>query len=78
MLCVATSIDAMAIGLSMAMLKADVLSPSILIGIITFGLSIFGLKMGNKLGERFGKRMEVIGGVILNGIGLRVLLTHLF
>ena len=78
MLCVATSIDAMAVGLSVGMLKVEVIYPSILIGLITFALSMAGLRMGNRLGERFGKRMEVAGGIILNAIGLRVLLTHLF
>jgi putative Mn2+ efflux pump MntP len=77
-LCIATSIDAMAVGLSMGMLKASVIYPSIVIGVITFGLSLVGLILGSKLGERFGKRMEVAGGVILNAIGLRVLFTHLF
>lgn len=78
MLCIATSIDAMAIGLSMGMLKASVIYPSIVIGVITFGMSLIGLLLGKKLGEHFGKRMEVVGGVILNAIGLRVLFTHLF
>jgi manganese efflux pump family protein len=77
MLSVATSIDAMAVGLSVGMLKVDVVYPAMLIGLVTFGLSMVGLLAGNRLGERFGKRMEVIGGVILNGIGLRILLTHL-
>ncbi len=57
-LCIATSIDAMAVGLSMGMLKASVIYPSIVIGVITFGLSLVGLILGSKLGERFGKRME--------------------
>lgn len=77
-LCVATSIDALAVGLSFAMLENDVWWPAILIAVVTFGLSYFGLKSGQKLGEKFGKRMEVIGGVILIIIGLRILFTHLF
>lgn len=76
-LCVATSIDAMAVGLSMAMLKASVWAPSLIIGVITLGLSIFGLQIGNRLGETFGKRVEILGGLILLGIGLRTLWTHL-
>lgn len=74
----ATSIDALAVGLSFAMLSIPVLSPAVVIGVITFGLSLFGLLAGNRLGEKFGKRMEIIGGVILIGIGLRVLIGHLF
>lgn len=78
LLSVATSIDAMAVGLSMAMLKTPWLAPAAIIGVVTWGLSIFGLLAGDKLGQRFGKRMEILGGIILLGIGLRVLLTHLF
>jgi putative Mn2+ efflux pump MntP len=76
-LSVATSIDALAVGLSLAMLKVPIISPSIIIGVVTFGLSMVGLLVGNKLGEKFGKRMEVIGGIVLILIGLRVLITHL-
>ena len=78
MLSLATSIDAMAVGLSLAMLSLPVIAPSVVIGLVTFGLSIFGLLAGGKLGEKFGKRMEVLGGVILIGIGLRVLIGDLF
>ncbi len=76
-LCVATSLDAMAVGLSMAMLKTPVFYPSLLIGVVASGLSIFGLLAGTKLGETFGKRMEILGGLILLGIGIRVVLTHI-
>ncbi len=77
MLCVATSLDAMAVGLSMAMLKTPVIYPSLVIGVVASGLSIFGLFAGGKLGETFGKRMEILGGLILVGIGVRVLVTHI-
>jgi putative Mn2+ efflux pump MntP len=76
-LCVATSIDALAIGLSLAMLGVLILYPSIVIGVVTASLSFIGLLIGHKLGAAFGKRMEVLGGLILIGIGLRVLITHL-
>jgi len=77
MLSVATSIDAFAIGLSLSMLQVDILLPSVVIGVVTAGLSLTGLLIGHKLGTKFGKRMEILGGVILIGIGLRVLITHL-
>lgn len=77
-LCVATSIDALAVGLSFALLKSEVWWPAFLIGIVTLGLSYFGLKSGQKLGEKFGKRMEIIGGSILILIGVRILVSHLF
>ena len=78
MLSVATSLDAMAVGLSMAFLRVSILYPALVIGVVTFGLSIAALFLGNKLGEKFGKKMEVIGGIVLIGIGLEILATHLF
>jgi manganese efflux pump family protein len=77
-LTVATSIDALAVGLSLAMIDVQILAPSVIIGVVTFGLSLAGLFAGNILGEKFGKRMEIIGGLVLLGIGFRVLITHLF
>ncbi len=74
---VATSIDAMAVGLGMAMLKVSILFPSLVIAVVASAFSLVGLLAGGKLGERFGKRMEVLGGLILIGIGLRILFTHL-
>ncbi|HEX9017536.1 MAG TPA: manganese efflux pump MntP family protein [Anaerolineaceae bacterium] len=76
MLCVATSLDAMAVGLSMAMLRSPVLYPSLVIGVVTSALSVVGLLAGCRLGETFGKRMEVLGGLVLLFIGIRVVLTH--
>jgi putative Mn2+ efflux pump MntP len=78
MLSIATSIDAMAVGLSMAMLDQPWLVPVMIIGIVTWGLCTIGLLIGDKLGKKFGKRMEIFGGLILIGIGLRVLITHVF
>jgi putative Mn2+ efflux pump MntP len=78
MLSVATSIDALAVGLSMALLSVNVFWAALLIGGVSSLLSLLGLLMGNQLGLRFGKSMEVVGGVILIAIGLRVLITHLF
>ena len=77
MLSVATSIDALAVGLSLALLEVNVFWSALLIGGVSAGLSLVGLTLGNQLGMRFGKTMEVIGGVILIGIGLRVVITHL-
>jgi manganese efflux pump family protein len=77
LLAVATSIDALAVGLSLAMLKVSILYPSLVIGVITGTLSLIGLRVGGRLGQTFGKRIEIIGGLILIAIGLRVLITHL-
>ena len=77
MLSVATSIDALAVGLSLAFVDGSILVSSLVIGITSLLLSLFGLFIGGKLGCKFGKRMELIGGLVLIGIGIRVLLSHL-
>ncbi len=78
MVCIATSIDAMAVGLSLAMLSENIWWSSLVIGIVSTTLSVFGLLAGGRLGLRFGKRMEILGGLLLNGIGIRIVLTHIF
>jgi putative Mn2+ efflux pump MntP len=78
MLSVATSIDALAVGLSLALLSVNVFWAALLIGGVSALLSLLGLLLGNQLGLRFGKSMEIVGGLILIGIGLRVLIIHLF
>jgi putative Mn2+ efflux pump MntP len=77
LLSVAVSIDAFAIGLSLAMLNVSIWYPAAVIGVVTASLSLAGLMVGNRLGRVFGKRMEVAGGVILIAIGLRMLLSTL-
>jgi putative Mn2+ efflux pump MntP len=78
LLSVATSIDALAVGLSIGILDIEIWYTSFLIGVITGGLSLVGIQLGQKLGKRFGKRMELIGGIILIIIASRILVTHLF
>ena len=77
MLAMATSLDALAIGLSLAMLRVSIWYPSAVIGVVTMGVSMAGFQFGSALGVRFGKRMEIAGGVILCLIGLRILIAHL-
>jgi putative Mn2+ efflux pump MntP len=77
MLSIATSIDALAVGLSLAFLEVNVLWSALLIGGVSAVLSLVGLSLGNQLGLRFGKSMEILGGLILIAIGLRVVITHL-
>jgi manganese efflux pump family protein len=77
MLSIATSIDALAVGLSLALLDVNVFWAAFLIGGVSAVLSLVGLLLGNQLGLRFGKSMEVLGGIILIAIGLRVLIIHL-
>jgi len=76
-LSVATSVDALAIGLSLALLNVEILYPSVIIGIVAFGFTMVGMVSGTKLNERFGQRMMLIGGVVLIVIGTRVLFDHM-
>jgi putative Mn2+ efflux pump MntP len=77
MLSVATSIDALAVGLSLALLEVNIWFSSLAIGLMSTALSLVGLLVGNKLSQRFGRRMEIAGGVVLIIIGIRILVTHL-
>ena len=74
---IATSIDALAVGLSLAMIRVDILYPSFVIGLVAAAMTALGLALGKRLGVRFGQRMELAGGLILIGIGLRVVFAHL-
>jgi len=76
-LAVATSIDALMVGLSFAFLQSSVLGPIIVIGIVTFFLSTIGFFFGSRLGHVFGNKVKSAGGLILIVIGLRILLEHL-
>jgi putative Mn2+ efflux pump MntP len=77
LLSIATSIDALAVGLSFAFLKISIATPIIVIGIVTFMLSFLGVLVGNRLGHFFEKKMEIVGGLILIGIGIKILIEHL-
>jgi putative Mn2+ efflux pump MntP len=76
-LSVATSIDALAVGLSFAFLQVNIASACLTFGLTTFILTVIGFVIGRKVGEFVGKRAELVGGLILIAIGLRILLTHL-
>lgn len=74
----ATSIDAFAIGISFALLNLSIVTPVLIIGLITFIVSIIGLQLGKYFGKRIGKFIEIFGGVILLGIGIKILIEHLY
>ena len=76
-LSIATSIDALAVGLSFAFLKVNIVVATITIGITAFLVTTIGLIIGKKVGSLVGKRAECVGGVILIVIGLRILLEHM-
>lgn len=73
----ATSIDAAAVGLSLALLRGSILPAVLAIGFASLAFGLLGSLLGGRLGGLCGKRMEIVGGLILLGIGLRVLWDHL-
>ena len=77
MLAIATSIDALAVGITFAFLNVNLFLAISMIGIITFAISIIGTKVGNKFGNKYEKKAELAGGVILILIGIKILLEHL-
>jgi putative Mn2+ efflux pump MntP len=77
LLAVATSIDALAVGVGFGLLGSGIVVPALVIGSITFCISCLGVWLGDKVGTVFEKRVEVVGGLILIGIGAKILLEHL-
>lgn len=77
LLAVATSIDALAVGVTFAFLRVDILPAITLIGVCTFIISAAGVKVGNVFGTRYKSKAELFGGVVLVLIGLKILLEHL-
>jgi putative Mn2+ efflux pump MntP len=77
-LAVATSIDALIIGIGFAFLKVNIVLAVIVIGMISAGFTILGVTLGKRFGRFLGKKAEIIGGIVLIGIGVKILLEHLF
>lgn len=77
LLAVATSIDALAIGITFAFLKVSIIPAVCFIGIVTFIISFAGVKIGNVFGARYKNKAEIVGGIILILLGLKILLEHL-
>jgi putative Mn2+ efflux pump MntP len=76
MLSIATSIDALAVGLSLAVLGIEIWTPALVIGLIAGVLTVCGMLLGRRLGRAWGPRVEIIGGLILIAIGVKILLEH--
>jgi manganese efflux pump family protein len=76
MLAFATSIDALAVGVSFSLLDIGLLQTVTIIGLTTFGLCYPAVLLGRQLGERFARRAELVGGVVLVGIGVKILVEH--
>ena len=77
-LAIATSIDALAVGVTFAFLKVNIWKSILVIGITTFIFSFVGVKIGNVFGSRYSKTAEIVGGVILIVLGIKILIEHLF
>ncbi len=76
-LAVATSIDALAVGITFAFLETNIALAALIIGVITFILSVIGVKIGNKFGAKYEQKAEIVGGLILILMGFKILLEHL-
>jgi putative Mn2+ efflux pump MntP len=74
---IATSIDALAVGITLAFLKVNMLLSVSVIGIVTFAISAFGVLIGNKFGAKYQKPATIVGGAVLILIGTKILLEHL-
>lgn len=75
-LAIATSIDALAVGVSFAFLEMSIWMPIAIIGLTTMLFSIAGVLLGKKVGERFKSKAELVGGIVLIGIGIKILWEH--
>ena len=75
-LSVATSIDALAVGFSLALLHHDVVAPILVIGGVTFVVSLAGVLIGDRFGHLFESKVEIAGGLVLIGIGVKILIEH--
>lgn len=76
-LAVATSIDALAVGITLSLITSRIAAAVIIIGVVTFGLSCAGVHIGKKFGHFFESGIEAIGGLVLIGLGAKILLQHI-
>ena len=74
----ATSIDAFAVGISFALLNLSIITPVLIIGFVTLGFSLIGLQIGKYFGKKLGKTVEIFGGLLLLGIGIKILIEHVY
>lgn len=76
-LSIATSIDALAVGFSFSLLKTPILLPSVIIGVVCFMMTAVGMIFGKGLARIFGKKVEILGGLVLIAIGVKILIEHI-
>jgi putative Mn2+ efflux pump MntP len=77
LMAIATSIDALAVGVSFVFVHANIWIAASIIGVVTFALSAIGLYLGRAIGSRIGSKAGIVGGLVLIGIGLKILIEHL-
>ena len=75
---ISTSIDALVVGIGFGILKVQIYTPVIIIGIVTFLFSTIGVIIGKKVGAKFGSKFEIIGGIVLILLGTKILIEHLY
>ena len=76
-LSVATSIDALAVGFSLSLLGVEIWWPALVIGLVAGVLTVAGMLIGRRAGDHWGPRVEIVGGLVLIGIGVKILVEHL-
>ncbi|MDD4356015.1 MAG: manganese efflux pump MntP family protein [Smithellaceae bacterium] len=77
LLSIATSIDALAVGFSISLLKTPVLFPALIIGVVCFVMTAVGMIFGKGLAKIFGRKVEILGGLVLIAIGVKILIEHI-
>ena len=77
LMALATSIDALAVGVSLALMKVDILFSALIIGMVTATFCVLGVALGGRLGQKFERRAAVAGGVVLIFIGIKVVVEHM-
>lgn len=77
MLSIATSIDALAVGFSLSVIGVSIWFPALVIGLVAGALTIIGMLIGKRVGDRWGSRVEIVGGLVLISIGVKILTEHL-
>ena len=76
-LSIATSIDALAVGLSLGLIGSTIIKPAVIIGMVAAGFTAIGMALGRQIGSVWGKRVEIAGGLILIAIGIKIVIDHL-
>ena len=77
LLSIATSIDALAVGFSLSVIGVSIWMPALVIGLVAGVLTVVGMLLGGRIGNRWGSRVEIFGGLVLIAIGLKILIEHL-